>query len=86
VVAQAPLTFVFHLTLLGFWIRVYAQSPTMADTKEHVQMKSSTKPGDDRSPVNEDASLKQGTATDQLDMQRLGKTQQTKVLLTIASR
>jgi choline transport protein len=52
----------------------------MADTKDNVHMQSFTDPYDDGSPVNEGPSLKQGTVADQLDMQRMGKTQQTKVL------
>ena len=52
------------------------------DTKQHVHMQSFTDPRDDGSPVNQGPSLKHGTAADQLDMQRLGKTQQTKVLAT----
>lgn len=55
----------------------------MADTKENVQMQSFADPRGDG--VNEGPSLKNGTAADQLDMQRLGKTQQTKVLLTVES-
>lgn len=54
----------------------------MAGTKKHFHMQSFTDSRDDGSPVNEGPTLKQGTVADQLDMQRLGKTQQTKVLLT----
>jgi hypothetical protein len=53
----------------------------MADTKQHEHMQSFADPRDDGSPVNEGPSLKQGTVADQLDMQRMGKTQQTKVSL-----
>jgi hypothetical protein len=52
----------------------------MATNKDNVHMQSFTGPRDDGSPVNEGPSLKQGTVADQLDMQRMGKTQQTKVL------
>ena len=52
----------------------------MTETKQQVHMQSFTDPTDDGSPINEGPSLKQGTVADQLDMQRMGKTQQTKVL------
>lgn len=52
----------------------------MADNKDNVHMQSFTDSRDDGSPVNDSPSLKQGTVADQLDMQRMGKTQQTKVL------
>ena len=55
----------------------------MADTKEHVHMQSFTDPRDDGSPINKGPSPKQGTVADQLDMQRMGKTQQTKVLRNV---
>jgi choline transport protein len=51
----------------------------MTESK-HVHMQSFTDPRNDGSPIEEGPSLKQGTAADQLDMQRMGKTQQTKVL------
>jgi hypothetical protein len=52
----------------------------MATTKDNVHMQAFTDPRDDGSPVGEGPSLKQGTSADQFDMQRMGKTQQTKVL------
>lgn len=57
----------------------------MAGTKQHVHMQTFTDPREDGSPVNEGPSLKQGTVADRLDMQRLGKTQQTKVMQSMAT-
>jgi hypothetical protein len=80
--ASSPL---LRLSSHNIWSRelILCTSAAMAETKQHVQMQSFTDPRGDGSPVNEGPSLKQGTVADQLDMQRLGKTQQTKVLLNM---
>ena len=78
---QTLLFFVFHPTVFHLRESILCPSAAMTDTKDNVYMQSFTDPRDGGSPVNEGPSLKQGTVADQLDMQRMGKTQQTKVLL-----
>jgi hypothetical protein len=71
-----------RLSSHNIWSRqlILCPSAAMTETKQHVHMQSFTDPREDGSPVNEGSSLKQGTVADQRDMQRMGKTQQTKVL------
>lgn len=54
----------------------------MAELKQGIQMQAVPEPNGSMSPSSEEvSSLKKGTTADQQDMQRLGKTQETKVSL-----
>lgn len=49
----------------------------MMDSKQDIRMQTLSEPRDDH--VSPSSELKKGTTADQQDMQRLGKTQETKV-------